>query len=81
MPVPPQQNRSRRTLDRLLEASESLLKRKRFEEISVAELAREPRSSVGSFYARFPGKDALLDFLDGRARWFWDDCFDPGRGG
>jgi AcrR family transcriptional regulator len=66
-----------------VEASESLLKRKRFEEISVAELAREARSSVGSFYARFPGKDALLDFLDGRGEAevleFWDDYFDPER--
>jgi AcrR family transcriptional regulator len=56
----PLQARSRDTLDRILDATEHLLEKKTFEEISVAEIARKAKSSVGSFYARFPDKDSLL---------------------
>lgn len=80
-PVPPKQQRSRKTLDRLVGVAEDLLKQRRFEEISVAELTRQAGSSVGAFYARFPEKDSLLDFLDARgeeeALRRWGDYFDP----
>ncbi len=56
----PQQSRSQQTLDRLLNAAEQLLAKKPFEEITVADIVRKARSSVGAFYARFSNKDALL---------------------
>jgi AcrR family transcriptional regulator len=57
---PPRQARSQETLDRLLEATEGLLLEKPFETITVTEIARRARSSVGAFYTRFPDKEALL---------------------
>lgn len=59
----PKQDRSWRTRERILDAAEMLLRDKPFEEISVAELVHAARSSVGSFYARFGGKDGLLPHL------------------
>lgn len=60
---PPLQARSRETYDRILDALESLLATKRFEEITVRELVRRSGSSTGSFYARFPSKETLLPAL------------------
>ncbi len=57
---PPRQVRSQETLDRILEAAEELLLEKPFEAISVTELAKRARSSVGAFYTRFPDKESLL---------------------
>src|SRR5262245_60015512 len=57
---PPAQARSRATLERLLDATETLLRTRRFEDIEVDEIVRRARSSVGSFYARVGSKDALL---------------------
>jgi AcrR family transcriptional regulator len=62
----PVQDRSRRTLEALLDATEALLDERRFEEITVAEIILKAGSSTGSFYARFPGKDALLPALYAR---------------
>jgi AcrR family transcriptional regulator len=62
----PVQDRSRRTLEALLDATEALLQERRFEEITVAEIILKAGSSTGSFYARFPGKDALLPALYAR---------------
>ena len=59
----PRQERSRRTLDRILDAAERLLSERPLEEITVAELVREADSSVGAFYARFADKEALLPAL------------------
>ena len=56
-------------------AAAELLAERRFEEATVADLVRRGRSSVGSFYARFRSKEALLDDLHerlfevGRASW------------
>jgi len=61
---PPLQGRSQATLDRLAQAGRELLEAKDWHEISVEELAKSARSSVGSFYARFSDKDGLLDHLD-----------------
>jgi len=60
---PPQQRRSRDTLDRFLAAIERLLLTKDFETITVAEIVREAHSSVGAFYQRFKHKDAILPYL------------------
>jgi AcrR family transcriptional regulator len=77
----PLQTRSRKTLDRLVEACEGLLREKPFERVSVGELAKRGRSSVGAFYGRFGGKDELLDFIDARGEKEilerWDEYFDP----
>jgi len=59
----PQQERSRKTLERLLDAAEHLILTRGAEAATVPEIARAARSSVGSFYARFPTKDALFAAL------------------
>jgi AcrR family transcriptional regulator len=41
------------------------------EHTSVAQIVREARSSVGSFYARFDGKDDFVQHLEGRV---WEDA-------
>ncbi|MFQ5511410.1 MAG: TetR/AcrR family transcriptional regulator [Candidatus Krumholzibacteriia bacterium] len=62
---PPLQARSRESHRRILEAAGELLDRQSFEAVTVAEIARRSKSSVGAFYARFEDKDALLEQLDG----------------
>ncbi len=80
---PPQQARSQRTLDRILDAAEALVADKGFEDTSVAEVARRAGSSVGAFYARFRDKDGLLYALYERyleqAVATADDALDPTR--
>jgi AcrR family transcriptional regulator len=61
--VVPKQLRSSRTLDRIVRATEELLAQRPFEEITIAEIVRRSRSSIGSFYARFGSKEALLPYL------------------
>ncbi len=62
----PVQDRSRATLQRLAGAAAQLLEERPWHQISIAEIVATASSSVGSFYARFPDKAALLDFLDER---------------
>jgi AcrR family transcriptional regulator len=64
--LPALQARSRRTQERLLAAAEKLLSRRTLEELTIADLAREARVSVGAFYARFPSKAALVPLLGER---------------
>ncbi len=59
----PSQDRSRRTAERFLDAAFKLLESKTFDELSVADLAREAGRSVGAFYQRFGGKDDFLVVL------------------
>jgi len=59
----PLQERSRLTLERLLDATERLLQERRFEEIGVEQIVRAARTSVGAFYTRFRDKQALLPAL------------------
>jgi AcrR family transcriptional regulator len=59
----PKQDRSQRTFARIVAAAEALLKQRRFEDIEVDDIVRRARSSVGSFYARFSSKEALLPYL------------------
>ena len=78
---PPQQARSRETLDRILDAAEALVQEKGFDDTPVSEIVRRAGSSVGAFYSRFPDKDALLHAL--YERYFEqaiataDDALDP----
>jgi AcrR family transcriptional regulator len=68
---PPKQARSRRTLDRLVEAAMSLMEDQGVEGTSVAEVVNAAQSSVGSFYARFEGKDDFVGYLEARV---WADA-------
>lgn len=67
----PKQERSRRTLQRILEASRELLAEQGADATSVQQIVERAGSSVGSFYARFDGKDDLLDYLERRV---WDEA-------
>jgi AcrR family transcriptional regulator len=62
----PKQARSERTLQRLLDAAEALIKEKGHAAVSIPEIARRAGSSVGGFYARFRDKDELLRALEER---------------
>jgi len=55
--LPVKQTRAQRTRDRLLAAGFKLLRRKHFDELSVADVARAAGCAVGSFYLRFADKD------------------------
>jgi AcrR family transcriptional regulator len=55
--LPVKQTRARETRDRLLAAGFKLLRRKHFDELSVADIARAAGCAVGSFYLRFVDKD------------------------
>jgi AcrR family transcriptional regulator len=61
--APPAQQRSRETMDRFAQAAEELLKDRPFEAISIQDIARHAGRPVGSFYARFGSKEALIPFL------------------
>jgi AcrR family transcriptional regulator len=63
---PPQQVRSRETLDRILDAAEQVLDEKAFGEATLAEIMERAGVTVGAFYRRYPDKDALLHHLDER---------------
>jgi len=62
----PKQARSERTLQRLLDAAEALIKEKGHAAVSIPDIARRARSSVGGFYARFRDKNELLRALEER---------------
>jgi AcrR family transcriptional regulator len=62
----PKQARSERTLQRLLDAAESLIKEKGHLAVSIPDIARRAGSSVGGFYARFRDKNELLRALEER---------------
>ena len=59
----PSQDRSRLTAERFLAAAFKLLEEKTFDELAVADLAREAGRSVGAFYQRFGSKDDFLAVL------------------
>jgi len=75
---PPKQTRSRRTLERIVRASLDILEREGPDELTVQAIVERAGSSVGSFYARFAGKDDLLDYLGERvwreAATRWDEA-------
>ena len=61
--APPAQERSKETMERFAAAAEELLQHRPFEEISIQDIVRHAQRPIGSFYARFRSKDALLPFL------------------
>jgi AcrR family transcriptional regulator len=70
---PPKQNRSRRTLERIVAASLELLATEGPSGLTVHRVVDKAESSVGSFYARFNGKEDLLDYLGERV---WTEALD-----
>jgi AcrR family transcriptional regulator len=64
---PPQQARSQKTLERLLDAAEELIAEGGVAALTVSEVVKRGGSSVGAFYARFPDKDALFATLHQRS--------------
>jgi AcrR family transcriptional regulator len=64
--LPVQQERSRATLERILDAAEALLSERLWEDITIAELVDRAACSVGAFYSRVRTKEALLAFLRDR---------------
>jgi AcrR family transcriptional regulator len=62
----PKQARSERTLQRLLDAAEALIKEKGHAAVSIPDIARRAGSSVGGFYARFRDRNELLRALEER---------------
>ena len=73
---PPKQTRSRETLDRIARAALELMEEGGVESATVAAIVERAGASVGSFYARFAGKDDLIRYLQDRiwseARDRWD---------
>ena len=73
---PPKQARSRETLDRIARAALQLMEEGGVENATVAAIGSRAGVSVGSFYARFAGKDDLIRYLQDRiwaeARDRWD---------
>jgi AcrR family transcriptional regulator len=65
---PPKQSRSRRTLERIVRASLEILGEEGADALTVQAIVKRAGSSVGSFYARFDGKEDLLDYL-GERMW------------
>lgn len=62
----PKQARAERTLHRLLDAAEALIEEKGLAGLSIPDIVRQARSSVGGFYARFRDKNELLRALEER---------------
>lgn len=63
----PQQARSQRTMENILDAAEAILLERGLEAVTIPEVVKAAGSSVGAFYARFPDKRALLETLHQRA--------------
>lgn len=80
---PPRQARTHRSLERLLDVAELLLRDKIFDDIHIREIAIRAETSVAAFYRRFPDKDALLHALHERrceeALATADDALSPER--
>ena len=70
---PPKQSRSRRTLERIVQAALKILEEQGHKALTVQAVVDRADSSVGSFYARFSGKEDLLDYLGER---LWDEALE-----
>ena len=70
---PPKQSRSRQTLERIVQAALEILEEQGHKALTVQTVVDRAHSSVGSFYARFSGKEDLLDYLGER---LWDEALE-----
>ncbi|WP_159501498.1 TetR/AcrR family transcriptional regulator [Microbacterium sp. 18062] len=57
---PPVQERSRRSLERILNAGADVLSERGYEGFSIAEVCQRAQISSGALYSRFDGKDSLI---------------------
>lgn len=57
------QARSRHTRERILEAASHLIASRGWAAVTMQDLAREARISIGALYARFPSRGAVLALL------------------
>ena len=57
---PPQQRRSRESLERILRAGADVLADRGYDGFTIGEVSRKAKVSVGSVYGRFESKDAPL---------------------
>src|SRR5829696_8065582 len=57
---PPQQRRSRESLERILSAGADVLADRGYDGFTIGEVSRKAKVSVGSVYGRFENKDALV---------------------
>ena len=69
----PKQPRSRKTLERIVNATLEILSAEGPGGVTVQAVVDRANSSVGSFYARFGGKDDLLEYL---GEYVWRDALD-----
>lgn len=78
---PPKQARSRRSYNRILDATAELLADRPFDEITVDEIVERAGYTKGAFYHRFDSKAVLLRHLVARlttgALEAWDEFLDP----
>lgn len=65
---PPKQSRSQRTLASIADAGLEILENEGLQALSVAAVVKRAGVSVGSFYARFSGKEEFLTYLEGVRR-------------
>ncbi|MFO0945597.1 MAG: TetR/AcrR family transcriptional regulator [Planctomycetota bacterium] len=77
------QARSQKTMERILDATEKLMRKRPFREIAVAEIAQEARAAPTSLYARFENKQAILGALFERHahshQQLFDQLAEPGQ--
>lgn len=66
----PQQERSRRTLARIADATEALLRERGPDQITVQNVVSRADSSVGAFYTRFRSRDDAVAYVHQR---FWGE--------
>jgi AcrR family transcriptional regulator len=75
---PPKQARSQETLRRIAQAALELMEEGGVENATVSAIVERAGASVGSFYARFKGKDDLVRYLQDQiwseARHRWDQA-------
>ncbi|MFV0319227.1 MAG: TetR/AcrR family transcriptional regulator [Microbacterium sp.] len=57
---PPQQERSQRTLERVLDAGLEVFAARGYDGLTIAEVCRAAHTSAGAVYTRFENKDALV---------------------
>jgi AcrR family transcriptional regulator len=81
--LPVKQSRSQKTRDRLLAAGFKLLRRRDFDQLSVADIARAANCAVGSFYQRFFDKDqyffALAEMRRAQSRGQLETWYDGAK--
>jgi len=62
----PKQRRSRQSYDRMIEAATEILREKGLEALTLAEVSRRSRVSIGSIYCRVAGKEDLIREVQAR---------------